>query len=586
MNISPQGSRASNSGTAQAVSPSDLKELMGTAAGRRLLSKHSPAFFNTYYLGYDYVAHQERWINEMDDLYGIAKKNNTKEKLLLLAPRDHSKSWTVIAFILRQLCLNRNLKFLLVSATAGQAEKRVRMIKEFLQSPKITADWASDDLPAFKTTNDKWISTQIYLNRDTPSVDPTLEAIGVGGAITGAHVDFIILDDIEDDRTAFSASTRAKTRDWLRGTIQPVLSRKGMMIVIGTRKHATDDIYFHMMEDPTFRVINDPAIKKWPEKYSFTTEVDSKGREIITGVQVQGDYEVLWPEQRPIDYLLKELRAVGESLFFRELQNQPISASDQIFKTEWIDAAQFKGREYSFKNPPRLDDLVIVQGYDLSLVHDPAKAQKNDGDYTVGITWGKDKDGNRWLLDIWRERGLTPQELKDGIIRNFNKFNGRVKLIYMERNAFGALHLLNLQSDTDLPIKGHLTTAKNSMKGNISMLALLFENGKVGIPSATVADDDITNPLIAEMVSYPAAKHDDTLSAMLIAEYALRDSSLNFEYNFSFQDKDPLTEGATPGSYEEYRRQAEDAHAQLMWDDLETNYFGIDIKKYQPLVKY
>lgn len=554
------------------MNDNNLKELLGTTAGRRLLSKHSPAFFNTYYLNYSYVAHQERWISEMDDLYGIAKKNNTKEKLLLLAPRDHSKSWTVIAFILRQLCLNRNLKFLLVSATAGQAEKRVRMIKEFLQSPKITADWASDDLPAFKTTNDKWISTQIYLNRDTPSVDPTLEAIGVGGAITGAHVDFIILDDIEDDRTAFSASTRAKTRDWLRGTIQPVLSRKGMMIVIGTRK-GRDDIYFHMMEDPTFRVINDPAIKKWPEKYSFTTEVDSKGREIITGVQVQGDYEVLWPEQRPIEYLLKELRAVGESLFFREFQNQPISSSDQVFKSEWIDAAQYKGKDYSFKNPPNLNDLVIVQGYDLSLVHDANKAQKNDGDYTVGITYAKHlKTGDRWILDMWRTRGLTPQQLKDGIIRNYNKFNGRVKLIYIERNAFGALHLLDLQSTTDLPIKGHLTTAKNSMKANISMLALLFENGKIGIPSATVADDDLINPLVAELVSFGQSKHDDCVSSLMLAEYALRDSSINFEYSFSFEDKDPIASGPAPGSYEEYVEKVEKEHNTQLWESLEDLY--------------
>ena len=557
------------------MNDNDLAELMSTPAGRRLLSKHSCSFFNTYYLGYDYVAHQERWINEMDDLYNMAKRRNSKEKLLLLAPRDHSKSWTVIAFILRQLCLNRNLKFLLISATQGQAEKRVRMVKDFLQSPKIIEDWASGAYEPFKTANDKWISTQIYLNRDTPSVDPTIEAIGVGGAITGAHVDFIILDDIEDDRTAFSASTRAKTRDWLRGTIQPVLSRKGLMITIGTRKHATDDIYYHMMEDPTFNVINDPAIKKWPDKYNFLTEVDKRGREIITGVEVQGDYEVLWPEQRPIEYLLKELRAVGESLFFRELQNEPISASDQIFKTEWINAAQFKGREYSFKNPPKLSDLVIVQGYDLSLVHDAAKAQKNDGDYTVGITWGKDKEGNRWLLDIWRERGLTPQQLKDGIIRNYNKFNGLVKIIYMEKNAFGALHLLNLQTETDLPIKGHLTTAKNSMKGNIGMLALLFENGKVSIPSATVADDDLTNPLIAEMVSYPTAKHDDCISALMIAEYAMRDSSIEFQYMFSFGDQDPNISEAEPGSYEDYVAKAEAKHNEALWEDL-GNYFGLD----------
>lgn len=65
----------------------------------------------------------------------------------------------------------------------------------------------------------------------------------------------------------------------------------------------------------------------------------------------------------------------------------------------------------------------------------------------------------------------------------------------------------------------------------------------------------------------------------MISEYALRDSSIDFQYNFSMEDKDPLIEGASPSSYEEYKRLAEDAHAEQMWEDLESNYFGIDISK-------
>ena len=143
----------------------------------------------------------------------------------------------------------------------------------------------------------------------------------------------------------------------------------------------------------------------------------------------------------------------------------------------------------------------------------------------------------------------------------------------MERNAFGALHLLDLQSTTDLPIKGHLTTAKNSMKGNISMLALLFENGKIGIPSATVADDDLMNPLIAELVSFGQSKHDDAVSALMIAEYALRDSSsINFEYSFSFEDKDPIASVPTPVSYEEYVEKVEKEYNAQLWESLEDLY--------------
>ena len=76
----------------------------------------------------------------------------------------------------------------------------------------------------------------------------------------------IIIDDLEDEKTVFSATQRQKTRDWLRGTCMPMLTKGGTMVVVGTRKHY-DDCYNMMMKDPTFKVVNTPAIIKWPKNY-------------------------------------------------------------------------------------------------------------------------------------------------------------------------------------------------------------------------------------------------------------------------------------------------------------------------------
>ena len=255
----------------------------------------------TYYLGLDYAAHQDAWLTRLEDLTKLAQQSTTKRKLLLLAPRDHGKSMLSIAYTLRRLCLDRNAKLLWISASAGQAEKRVRLVKSFLQSDKIIEDWGSDDLPPFRTEDTKWIATQIYLNRSDDSVDPSIEAIGCGGSITGAHVDAIIMDDLEDDKTVYSSSVRAKTRDWLRGTVQPMLNRGGVMLVVGTRKHH-DDIYAHMMKDPTFEVQSDPAIIEWPSDFSFNMSMDAQGRDIIEDVVVKGPSKVLWSDQRPVSY--------------------------------------------------------------------------------------------------------------------------------------------------------------------------------------------------------------------------------------------------------------------------------------------
>ena len=237
--------------------------------------------------------HRTKCLEKIEDLEKEAKETNSKKKLLVLHPRGHGKSLLAISYCLRKICTNRNTSILFISASAGQAEKRVRLIKQFLESDKVVEDWASGDMVPFKGSESKWTSTQLYVQREGASVDPTLEAIGSGGKITGAHVDIVIIDDLEDDITTSSAGVRAKTREWLNATVMPILNQGGMMLVIGTRKNA-DDCYAHMKADPTFAVIEDPAIIEWPKNFEYDVERDKTGREVLKGVKVEGDYKDLW----------------------------------------------------------------------------------------------------------------------------------------------------------------------------------------------------------------------------------------------------------------------------------------------------
>lgn len=546
-----------------------INELITTREGRRLLSIHSPSFFATYYLGLDYAAHQDVWLTRIEDLVKNAKSTTSKQKLLLLAPRDHGKSMLSIAFTIRALCLDRNIKILWISASAGQAEKRVRLVKNFLLSDKIVEDWGSDDLPPFKTEDTKWIATQIYINRSDDSVDPSIEAIGCGGSITGAHVDCIIMDDLEDDKTTYSSTVRQKTREWLKGTVQPMLSRGGFMLVVGTRKHH-DDIYGHMMKDPTFHVQCDPAITQWPEDYSYVMSIDAEGRDVIQDVTVSGESKVLWAEHRPIEYLLREKQAIGSLLFAREFMNQVQSDEAAAFKWEWLDIAKKRGSHLSMGELPVVDKLQVVQGWDLALITDAKRAEDQDGDYTVGTTWGKDQDGNRYLLSIVRARGLTPNELKALIVSEYERFKAFVTCVMIEKNAFGQLHLLNLQSTTDLPLKQHLTTAgaKNSPWTGVPALSSLFENGKVVFPYRESEDQRVIDELCREFYGLGREKHDDQVMSVWIAECAIRDAS--FQYAVSFgDDVEYDMYGNLTDDQNKYSAQAEKEHMSSLWSNFD-----------------
>jgi hypothetical protein len=458
--------------------------------------------------------HRNNWLNTVDSLHAQAKETNDKKKLLVLAPRGHGKSLLAISYCVRQICLDRNVSILFISASAGQAEKRVRLIKQFLDSDKIVEDWANgNEVPTFKGADTKWTSTQLYVQRDGASVDPTLEAIGSGGKITGAHVDIVVIDDLEDDLTTASPGVRQKTRDWLGATVTPILNQGGMMLVIGTRKNE-QDCYAYMKNDPTYKVIEDNAILKWPETFSYETEMDEKGNEFLKGVKVEGDYKVLWPEFRPIEYLLTERRSMGSHLFAREMQNQVQSEDDAIIKRDWVDKA--KRNSYSFNTPPpiNLSNCTVVCGWDLSIESDKKKAKSKDTDYTVGWCVARDKNGKIWVLDMFRERGITQQGIMNAIVSMYEKWSEYVKEVWVEKNSFGALYVQQLQR-TSLPVKPVIMTAKNALRNSIHHIAVLFENELIRLPYADAYCQNKIDTFCDEAVAYPRGGHDDTLTSLV-----------------------------------------------------------------------
>lgn len=522
-----------------------IAKLLSSAEGRRALSVKSPVFFDTYYCGMRYAEHRERWLSQFHATIDKAKRTQDKARMLILAPRDHGKTEAAVTLCVSAICLNRDIRILWISEALGQAEKRMRRVKALLESKKIKEDWCSSPESGFgpfrKSDEDRWMSTQVYVSRTLQSVDPTLEAVGSGGAITGGHFDLIIADDLEDDKTTYTLNQRQKTRDWFRGTIGPMLVRGGTMIVIGTRKHH-DDLYGHMLDDPTWRVIEDKAIEKWPESHRFITEKDDRGRDLIVDVAIEGEAKVLWPKERDIKYLLRERQTVGQVLFSREFQNQVQDDSAAAFRMDWIKSALDRGKDFSLYELPE-EGLDIVQGWDLSLVTDAKGAQSRDTDYTVGVTWAKDKNGHRYLLGLRRERGLSPARLRGVIMSEFERFGGKVRTVAVERNNFGELVFLGLQKSTDLPLKPHLTTgrAKADPWEGVPSLGVLFENGKVTLPNKTRSDREALEPMVAELWGLGRERHDDTVMALWIAETVLRKSAFNYVISFSDDDSDNLT---------------------------------------------
>ena len=567
-----------------------LAELLESPDGRRALALESGVFFDTYYCGMRYATHRERWLQIAESAIRTARRDKRKGKLLLLAPRDHGKTEFTITLAARAIALNRNVRILWICESSGQAAKRMRRVKTLLQNPRLVEDWCSPEAggPFQQTDTDKWTEMQVYVARTLQSVDPTLEAVGSGGAITGGHFDLILCDDLEDDRTTFSAAGRQKTRDWFRGTVAPMLVRDGTMIVIGTRKHA-DDLYGHVIQDPTFRIITDKAIKRWPKSFTWKYDETDGERQRIVGVdKVEGEAEVLWPEERPLDYLLMERHSVGSRLFSREFQNEVQDDSTAVFKWEWLEHAMERGRKFTMDRLPDVEGLEYVHGWDLSLLTDAQKAERQDSDYTVGIDWGRTSNGDRYLFGMFRQRGMSPGELRQAVIARYARYGGKARAVVVERNSFGELHFLGLQKTTDLPLRAHYTGGGNrdarttstvKLKADpwegVPSLATLFENGKVIIPSGDERSKEMALTICRELWGLGRETHDDIPMAIWIAETELRRNT--FHYSVAFDDDDALAysvdeDGDFPdpdnvANLDDYRRQASREAVAEIWDD-------------------
>ena len=160
-------------------------------------------------------------------------------------------------------------------------------------------------------------------------------------------------------------------------------------------------------------------------------------------------------------------------------------------------------------------------------------------------------------------RGVSIARLQGYVVAEYERFKGTVNSVAVEKNAFGEIHYTDLVSKTDLPIKAHLTTKQNKSDPwqGVPSLSILFENGKVVIPSATEEDKEMTAPLMQELFGLGREKHDDCVMSLWIAHSVLREQ--RFSHTMHIGDVE-LDYRGNPIAFET----EEDVIARSIWDDL------------------
>ena len=454
-------------------------------------------------------------------------------------PPEHAKTTSItINYVVYRICMDPNIRVILVSKTAEMAKKMLYAIKTRLTHPRYEAMIeAYAPLGGFDKDSEAWNQTMIYVSdnaRDSGEKDPTVQALGIRGHIYGARADLIILDDTVD---LTNAHEYEKQIDWLQSEVISRISASGSMLVVGTRL-ASKDLYRELRDESRYpdeaspwSYLSMPAVLEFADKEPDWVTLWPRSNQPEPGSKIETQdadaegYYAKWDGPR----LSKKRRRVSPRAWAMVYQQQQVS-EDAVFNPEMIKAA-INGNRMAGPIPKGMvnqrtngmDGLIIVAGLD------PATSG-----HTAAVVMGLDiKSQKRYVLDVYNKIN-TPEAMRD-MIKDFT-VKYRISEWRIERNGFQGFlvhdrELNEFCSTRGTVIKPHFTGQnKHDTDFGVASMASLFSNWEnknqmIELPSTHGQESckQLVEQLVTWSPSAPKTQKTDIVMALWFAELSCRD---------------------------------------------------------------
>lgn len=418
-------------------------------------------------MGFEPAAHHLLIIHELERVC-----RGDTDNLLIFAPPGSAKSTYVTQlFIAWYLSNHPDHKVLFATHSVEFAERWGRRIRGDLQENALILGVEPDQ-------------TNQAAARWALKSGGELYGVGAGVGISGFRADLGLIDDPFGSREdAWSETVREKRWEWYISDFSARLKPNARRVIMHTRWHE-EDIAGRVLEQiergiVNARVVCIPAI---------AVENDVLGRQV-------GTY--LWDDPEGYDYgkyLRQRQREETPMMWSALYQQAPAPEDGDYFKADWLKP---------YDKAPARDTMRVYGGSDYAVTMD-------GGDFTVHAVVGLDPEGRMYLLDLYRQQASSDAWIESfcDLVKEWKPMGwaeeqGQIKAgigpfldrRQRERKAYCAREAF--------PTRGDKAVRAQSIRGRMALEGLYVPVNASWYPAFR-----------AELLSFPAGKHDDQVDAL------------------------------------------------------------------------
>jgi predicted phage terminase large subunit-like protein len=243
-----------------------------------------------------------------------------RPKLAMMAPPQHGKSWAATDFIAWVAGKNPDLKTIFGSYSADLGVRTNLDIQRIIKSPNYQLAFPLTQIGQFG-----WVCNTELI--EFVGWRGSFRNTTVEGAINGMELHLGVIDDpVKGRAEANSQLVRDRTWNWFVDDFMSRMSKDNAVLIIMTRWHVDDLLGRFIERYPDVKVLRYPAIA-----------------EKATNYRPAGG--ALFPELKPLDFLLERKQLLTEASWQSIYQQSPIVVGGGVFPVDKLKVLPFWDRK-------------------------------------------------------------------------------------------------------------------------------------------------------------------------------------------------------------------------------------------------